>query len=73
MKELFRTNDVVVISYVQSLLKECGIGVAVLDESVSVLDGSIGILPRRLMVLDEDHAAAVRQMNAAGLAHEVQS
>ncbi|MCK5574208.1 MAG: DUF2007 domain-containing protein [Sphingomonadales bacterium] len=71
--ELFRTNDVVVISYVKSMLGECGIGVVVLDENVSVLDGSIGILPRRLMVLDEDHSAAVHQLNAAGLAYELKS
>ncbi len=47
MKELLRTNDAVVISFVESLLRDAGIGCLVADQNMSVLDGSIGILPRR--------------------------
>ncbi len=50
MKELIRTNDAVVISFVESLLNDAGIDCLVADQNMSVLDGSIGILPRRVMV-----------------------
>jgi len=61
MKELLRTNDVVKLSWVEALLADAGIGCVVLDLHTSILEGSIGILPRRLMVADEDlpHAQGV--------------
>ena len=59
MKELIRTNDAVIISFVESLLRDAGIGCFVADQNMSVLDGSIGILPRRIMVdADEIDAGA---------------
>ena len=54
MKELLRTNDPVLLSYIQSVLADEGIDALVLDTHMSILDGSIGILPRRMMVPDED-------------------
>jgi len=71
MKELIRTNDAVVISFVESLLKDAGIACVVADQNMSVLDGSIGILPRRIMVLDEDLAEAQRVLADAGIADEI--
>jgi len=71
MKELIRTNDAVVISFVESLLKDAGIGCLVADQNMSVLDGSIGVLPRRVMVLDEDVADARRILADAGIANEI--
>jgi hypothetical protein len=71
MKELLRTNDAVVISFVESLLKDAGIGCLVADQNMSVLDGSIGILPRRIMVLEDDMAAARRILADAGIANEI--
>ena len=71
MKELIRTNDAVVISFVESLLKDAGIGCLVADQNMSVLDGSIGILPRRIMVLEDDMAAARRILADAGIANEI--
>lgn len=71
MKELIRTNDAVVISFVESLLKDAGIHCLVADQNMSVLDGSIGILPRRVMVLDEDMTAARRILADAGIANEI--
>ena len=50
MIELIRTNDAVVISFAEALLRDAGIACFVADQNMSVLDGSIGILPRRLMV-----------------------
>jgi hypothetical protein len=58
MKELARTNDVVRLSWAQALLQEAGIGAIVLDAFTSIVEGSIGAIPRRLMVADDDHFRA---------------
>lgn len=58
MKELLRTNDVVLLSFATSLLRDVAIEPLVLDTHTSVLEGSIGAIPRRLMVADEDYARA---------------
>jgi len=71
MIELIRTNDAVVISFAQSLLRDAGIESFVADQNMSVLDGSIGILPRRIMVTDEDAGAARRILTEAGMANEI--
>jgi hypothetical protein len=71
MKELIRTNDAVVISFVESLLKDAGIGCLIADQNMSVLDGSIGVLPRRVLVADEDVAKARRILADAGIANEI--
>ena len=71
MVELIRTNDAVVISFVESLMKDAGIGCLVADRNMSVLDGSIGVLPRRIMVLEEDMESARRILVDAGIANEI--
>ena len=71
MKELIRTNDAVVISFVESLMKDAGIGCLVADRNMSVLDGSIGVLPRRVMVLEENMESARRILVDAGIANEL--
>lgn len=53
MRQLMQTNDPVLISYVESLLRDNNIDVVVLDQNMSVLEGSIGILQRRIMVTDD--------------------
>jgi len=58
MRELVRSNDPVFLSYVVHLLEEAGIESLLLDGHMSVLEGSIGVLPRRLMVPDEEWDAA---------------
>ena len=60
LKEVLRTNDPVLISYLQHVLNDAGIEVFVMDSHTSILEGSIGVLPRRLMVLEEDEAEAKR-------------
>ena len=50
MKELLNTNDAVLISYATALLRDAGIEHTVFDANMSVIEGSIGVLPRRLMV-----------------------
>ena len=54
MQELVRTNDAVRLSWLQALLSSAGIEAVVLDTHTSILEGSIGAIPRRLMVADED-------------------
>ena len=65
MKELFRTNNVVYLSFAQAVLKEAGIEALIFDGHMSVLEGSIGALPRRLMVADEDEITAREILAAA--------
>lgn len=73
MKEILRTNDMVLISFVESLLKEAKIEYLVLDQNMSVLDGSIGVLPRRLLVDENEEKAARKLFDEAGIAHELRS
>lgn len=58
MVELLRSNDLVFLGWVESVLAEAGIPVSRLDEHASAIDGSIGAIPRRLMVAEEDEARA---------------
>ncbi len=71
MRELVRTNDAVLISAIEALLKAARIDHLVVDQNMSVLEGSIGIFPRRILV-DEDEAAAARRLLVeAGYGHEL--
>jgi hypothetical protein len=63
MKELLRSNDMTVIAFASALLEGEDIACFAQDVNMSVLEGGIGIFPRRLMVRPEDHAAAVRVMH----------
>lgn len=54
MKELLRTTDPTVIAYASALLEGEGIATFPADVHMSVLEGSTGVLPRRLMVRDAD-------------------
>jgi hypothetical protein len=67
MKELLRTNDPTVIAYATALLTGEGIEWFEWDVNMSILDGSLGILPRRLMVRDDDLAQARRAMADNGI------
>jgi hypothetical protein len=58
MKELLRTNDPTEIAFAKALLDGEGIAVFELDVHMSLLEGSLGIMPRRLMVADRDHFLA---------------
>jgi hypothetical protein len=71
MREIVRTNDAVLISVIEALLQGANIAHAVFDQNMSVLEGSIGMLPRRVMVADDQVAAARRLLVEAGLGHEL--
>tara|TARA_B100001175_G_C19255110_1_gene516626 strand:- start:361 stop:573 length:213 start_codon:yes stop_codon:yes gene_type:complete len=68
MKELLRTNDATVIAYANAILNESGIDVFELDVNTSILEGSIGILPRRLMVREVDLCVAQNLMQDHNIA-----
>jgi hypothetical protein len=61
MRELARTNDPVLLSWLTALLRDAGIDSVVFDTHTSVLEGSANAIPRRLMVIDE-HFEAARQV-----------
>jgi hypothetical protein len=65
MKELLRTNDIVRLSWAQALLRDAGIDSVVLDQHTSLVEGSIGAIPRRLMVAERDHGRARTLVAAA--------
>ncbi|MGB2931012.1 MAG: DUF2007 domain-containing protein [Methyloceanibacter sp.] len=67
MKELLRSNDAVLISFVSALLAEQGIAFMVADTNMSVLEGSIGALPRRVLVDSDEMERARRILTEAGI------
>ena len=71
MREVLRTNDAVLLSFAQSVLREAGIGSTLADQHISVIEGSIGAFPRRLLVDNDDWRAARRALRDAGLESEL--
>ncbi|MCH6578535.1 MAG: DUF2007 domain-containing protein [Alphaproteobacteria bacterium] len=69
MKELLRTNDMVLISWVRALLAGDDIEAFVFDNHMSILEGSANAIPRRLMVVDEQYDRACRLLDAAEVHH----
>ena len=73
MRELVRTNDMVLVSAIVALLDGAGIHHMVLDQNMSVLEGSLGVLPRRILVAEDQERSARQLMEDAGLAKELRS
>lgn len=71
MEELIRCNDPVLIATVEALLDGAEIGHLVADRHMSVLEGSIGIFARRVLVVSDDLARARRLLVDAGLGAEL--
>lgn len=71
MRELVRTNNAVLISYIEALLKEAGISYFVADQYMSIAEGSLGILPRRILVNANDLPKAEKIIRDAGIAEEL--
>lgn len=67
MKELMSTNDITKFVYAETVLNSNNIVNFALDVNISVLEGSIGILPRRLMVMTHDYDRAVKLLTDFGL------
>jgi hypothetical protein len=71
MKELLRSNDPVLLSYVSALLEQESIDFIVADLNMSVLEGSIGALPRRVLVESDKIAQARQILTGAGIGHVI--
>ena len=71
MVEIIRSNDIVLIGFVQSLLEGASIPVLVADGHMSAIEGSIGAFPRRLLVPEDHNLQARRLVREAGLAAEL--
>ncbi|MFZ1964182.1 MAG: DUF2007 domain-containing protein [Roseiarcus sp.] len=71
MIELVRTNDLVLISLVETLLTQAGVAFFVADQHMSVAEGSLGFLPRRIMIDAGERERARRLMRDAGLSGEL--
>jgi Putative prokaryotic signal transducing protein len=67
MREVLRSNDAVLIGFAESLLRERGIDCLIADQHISVMEGSIGAFPRRLLVGEANLAEARRTLEEAGL------
>jgi Putative prokaryotic signal transducing protein len=73
LRELVRTNDIVLVSAVGALLDGANIHHLVLDQNMSIIEGSLGILPRRILVHEDDNREARQLLSDAGLAHELRA
>jgi hypothetical protein len=71
MREIVRTNDMVLVSAIVALLDGAQIRNLVFDQNMSVLEGSLGVLPRRILVPDEQEKNARQLLQDAGLGHEL--
>ena len=71
LRELVRTNDMVLVSAIGALLDGANIHHLVLDQNMSIIEGSLGILPRRILVHEDDAQEARELLTEAGLSHEL--
>jgi hypothetical protein len=58
MRVVLKSNNPVILSYATDILEQAGIECVVFDTHASIMDGSMAMVPRRLMVLDDDFARA---------------
>jgi hypothetical protein len=71
VRELIRTNDAVLISAIEALLNGADIEHMVVDQNISVLEGSIGAFQRRILVTENEFAAARQLLSDAGFGNEL--
>jgi putative signal transducing protein len=73
LQELVRTNDIVLVSAIGALLDGANIDHFVADQNMSIIEGSLGVLPRRILVHEDDDRQARQILRDAGLAHELRA
>ncbi len=66
MRVIVISNNLVRLSFLTALLRDAGIGCVLLDNHASAVEGSIGAIPRRLAVAEEDERQALRVLREAG-------
>jgi hypothetical protein len=67
MLEVLRSNDAVLLSFAEAVLRQVGIVPLLADQHISATEGSIGAFPRRLLVGEQDCALARSLLTDAGL------
>ncbi len=65
MRTVFQSNDPVRISFVMALLRDGGVEPLLFDAHTSAMEGSIGAIPRRIMVTEDDERQALRVLREA--------
>ena len=70
MRELLRVADPAVICFIESLFKEQNVEYLIADQHISMVEGSIGIFPKRFLIPDELWEQGRRILEEAGLAKE---
>lgn len=73
MKEIIRTNNPALLSYVDALLKEAGHTYLIADQNISIVEGSIGAFPRRVLVAEDEEDAARQLLADADLGAELKA
>lgn len=73
MRDIMHTNEPVLLSFVCALLRDAGIKHHVADANMSIMEGSIGVFPRRVLVADEDFDSAAGLLRDAGLQTHIRS
>lgn len=67
MREVLRSNDPILINFVVVLLRDDGLSPMIVDEHTSAVEGSIGVIPRRILVASDELAQAKRVLTEADL------
>ena len=73
MHELVRTNDAVLITAIEALLKSANIPCFIADQNMSVMEGSLGFLPQRVLVPDDHKERAKQLLIEAGYGSDLKS
>lgn len=71
MIAILKTVNPATLNFAQAVLKEADIPFFIMDQNVSIIEGSIGIIPRRIMVVDEDAEEARQALTDAGLGGDI--
>jgi hypothetical protein len=72
MREIIRTTNPALLSYVEALLNDAGLPYFVADRHISIVEGSIGAFPRRVLVAEDEEAAARQLLADADLGAELE-
>jgi hypothetical protein len=70
VKEIARSTDAVRLSFLSALLSDGGVTAVLFDTHASIVQGSLGVLPQRLMVVDDEYDEAIAILKSAGEWHE---
>ncbi len=71
MIDVLKTVNPATLNFAQAVLKEADIPFFIMDQNASIIEGSIGVIPRRLVVIDEDIEDARQALRDAGLEGEI--